>query len=282
MMLLLLVSLLWAFSFGLIGTLKGLDLSVVAALRLLLALLLLAPWLRGGRVPAGLALRLLPLGALQFGLMYLLYMASFAHLPSHQVALFTLLTPVHIALLAHARDGRRAWRPLLAALLAVASAAVVTRRGPAGAATWTGFALVQGSNLCFAAGQLGYRRVMRSPGGAGDAPAMVWMYAGGLLATLLPALHGWRTHGFPATPHQWAVIAYLGFIASGLGFLLWNRGARRVSAATLAVLNNAKVPLAVAVSLLLFRETADPWRLGAALLLLGVAVWLCEARRGAA
>jgi drug/metabolite transporter (DMT)-like permease len=41
-----------------------------------------------------------------------------------------------------------------------------------------------------------------------------------------------------------------------LGFFLWNQGAARVNAGTLAVLNNAKVPLGIAVSLLCFGESA--------------------------
>jgi drug/metabolite transporter (DMT)-like permease len=52
-------------------------------------------------------------------------------------------------------------------------------------------------------------------------------------------------------------LLYLGLIASGLGFFLWNRGATRVDAGTLAVMNNAKIPLAVACSLLFFGESPD-------------------------
>jgi drug/metabolite transporter (DMT)-like permease len=63
-------------------------------------------------------------------------------------------------------------------------------------------------------------------------------------------------------------------LASGLGFFLWNVGATRVSAGTLAVMNNAKVPLAVTVALVFFGErTSLPW-LAASLGLLGAAVWL--------
>jgi len=50
-------------------------------------------------------------------------------------------------------------------------------------------------------------------------------------------------------------------VASGLGFWLWNAGARRVSAGTLAVFNDLKIPLAVAVSLLVFGEQTDLPRL---------------------
>jgi len=54
---------------------------------------------------------------------------------------------------------------------------------------------------------------------------------------------------------------YLGVLASGAAFFLWNLGAVRVSTGTLAVMNNAKLPLGVAVSLLVFGEKTDLARL---------------------
>ena len=64
----------------------------------------------------------------------------------------------------------------------------------------------------------------------------------------------------------------LGIIASGICFFLWNRGARLVSAGTLAVMNNLKIPLGVAVSLFVFREPANLWTLLVGGLLIGVAL----------
>ena len=67
------VSLLWAFSFGLIkGRLTGLDSSVVALLRLGLSLMVFLPWVRGWRGRWSRALELLGIGAVQYGLMYVL------------------------------------------------------------------------------------------------------------------------------------------------------------------------------------------------------------------
>ncbi len=45
---------------------------------------------------------------------------------------------------------------------------------------------------------------------------------------------------------------------------------------TLAVFNNAKVPLGVACSLMFFQETADTPRLLGGLTLLAAAIWLAE------
>jgi len=52
-------------------------------------------------------------------------------------------------------------------------------------------------------------------------------------------------------------LVYLGAVASGLGFFLWNVGARKVNGGTLAVFNDLKIPLAVAVSLIFFGEKAS-------------------------
>ena len=64
-----------------------------------------------------------------------------------------------------------------------------------------------------------------------------------------------------AAPHptaaQLAALLYLGVVVSGASYFLWNSGARRVTAGVLAVMNNLKIPLGVAVSLLVFGERAS-------------------------
>ena len=59
----------------------------------------------------------------------------------------------------------------------------------------------------------------------------------------------WAAH--PVLPAAWqgAVLVYLGIVASGIGFFLWNAGARRSAPGVLAVGNNLKIPLAAAVFL---------------------------------
>lgn len=279
MLLLLITSCIWAFSFGLIGNrLQGLDTAVVSCVRLALSLLAFLPFACRSAAPRPMtAIRLLLLGAVQFGLMYLLYIASFRYLPSHTVALFTITTPIYVALLDNLRTPRGLPRPLLAALLAVLGAAIVKWRMPHGERLWLGFALVQGSNLCFAIGQLFYRRMMRSAGGVSDHQAMTWMYAGAVMVTLPFAIQGWQAKGFAPSRDQILVLLYLGVVASGVCFWLWNAGARRVRhAGTLAVMNNVKIPLGMAISLLLFGEHAAPRRLALACAVMLLAVLVCE------
>ena len=282
MIFLLLASCIWAFSFGLIGNvLAGVSPSFVAAVRLALAAVVFLPFLR--RQPTADAMLLTGIGAVQFGLMYLCYNASFTCLRSHEVALLTVFTPVYVTLLHDARQGRVAWRALLAALLAVAGAWVVLGRGAFLPGSLRGFALVQASNLCFALGQISYRdwalrRVAPAtgcPAGA-DVHAMGWLYLGGMLTALPWAVLDCQTAALAISGQQWVVLVYLGLVASGLGFFLWNAGARRTAPGLLAVFNNLKIPLAAGTSLLVFGERGDPVRLLLGLGLLLAAVWICH------
>jgi drug/metabolite transporter (DMT)-like permease len=94
MLLLTLVSFIWAFSFGLIkNTLAGVDANFVAAARLWIAALVFIPFLRLRRVDHSLALRLVLVGTFQFGLMYLAYNLAFTYLKAYEVALYTIFTP---------------------------------------------------------------------------------------------------------------------------------------------------------------------------------------------
>jgi drug/metabolite transporter (DMT)-like permease len=75
-------------------------------------------------------------------------------------------------------------------------------------------------------------------------------------------------------PRQWMALLYLGVIASGLCFFLWNKGARTVSQGALAIMNNMKIPVAVAASLIILGETTSYIRLlaGCILMLLALGV----------
>ena len=280
MILLLAVSLLWAFSFGLVKGLAGLDPSAVALLRLAISLAVFAPFLRPARVGAAAGLRLALVGAVQFGAMYILYLRSYAHLHAYEVALFTITTPVFVTLLDALMAGRWRGRFLAAAALSVAGAAVVLWRSVGDSGVVGGFVLVQLSNLCFAAGQLAWRRVRPGlPAGATDASVFALPLAGALALTLAVSLLSTDWRAFAPTPSQWATIVYLGAGASGLGFFLWNKGSTRVNAGSLAALNNAKIPLGVACSILVFREHADMARLLAGGALMACGVWVAGPSR---
>jgi drug/metabolite transporter (DMT)-like permease len=259
MSLLFAASLIWAFSFGMIKhALAGVNPLVIAFVRLALSLLLFLPFARAGTLSGRDRLGLTLIGAVQYGVMYMAYIASYAYLQAYQVALFTVLTPLYVAVFDRARSGRGAKRfALLAAGLAVAGAACILAENRDPRASLAGFVLLQGANVCFAFGQTAYRRMMRARARIEDWSVFAWLYLGAAGVCAIPAaLAVWQGGVLPQGV-GWAALLYLGLIPSGLAFFLWNRGARHVAGtATLAVMNNAKIPLGVLVSLLVFGERA--------------------------
>ncbi|OGS06339.1 MAG: hypothetical protein A2270_07905 [Elusimicrobia bacterium RIFOXYA12_FULL_51_18] len=251
---LILVSFIWAFSFGINKQwVAGADPVIVTMIRLSLATLALGPLLRwpiGGR-PA--VFRLMAIGAVQYGLMYTALNYCFLALHAYQVALFTVLTPLYVALLHSARRGE--WRAGLfsCALLALTGAAMVERWPEDRRAFWAAFAVMQASNLAFAWGQLAYRDWRRRNPLEQDARVFGWLYIGGALVSLPWVLLGPGLGETLQYGHdRLTALTYLGLVASGLGFYLWNTGATRVSAGALAAMNNLKSPLAVLVSICFF------------------------------
>lgn len=269
-----LVSLIWAFSFGLIKTrLEGIDPGLVAWLRLTIALPCFLPFYRSRRLPLQLQGRLILTGAVQYGLMYIAYLRAFVYLDAYQVAVYTILTPIYVTLLDDLYRRRFRGGDFGAALLAVAGAAIITYQPAARKGLISGFLLVQFSNLCFAAGQIEYRHLRHRFQTRRDREVYVLLFLGGAAATALwtALTDGWGDLS-QISPEAAGTLLYLGVIASGLGFFWWNKGAVLTSAGTLAVFNNLKIPLAVAVSLVFFGERTSVIRLlaGGAVILAGL------------
>jgi drug/metabolite transporter (DMT)-like permease len=259
---LIIVSLLWAPSPGLIGAhLAGrVDPALVSFVRVALALLVLAPFFRVRGLRAREMFVLALTGAVQFGVMYVAYTTALGLLDSYMVAVLTILTPFFVCLLDDLWEHRlRGW-PWIGAVLATAGAAVIVCSQPLTASDWRGIALVQLSNVCFALGQVAYRRWRLARANVADAHVFALLYAGAVLVTLPVAASSLPTL-LELSPSQWGVLVFLGLIGSGVCFFLWNYGAARTSAGVLAVMNNAKIPLMVACSLLFFDKATNLTRL---------------------
>ncbi len=260
MVYLLVVSIIWAFSFGLIkNQLAGLDANFIAAARLLVSLLVFIPFLKVKGLNRKQSLQLLLVGAVQYGVMYIAYNYAFGYLQAYEVALFTIFTPIYVTLIHDAIRRRMHWVSLLATVLTVIGTAIVRRGGVIQSDIFTGFLIVQISNLGFAFGQIYYREVMKSLPSTKYDNLRVFglLYLGGFITAGLSALVFTPWQSFQITGEQVLVLLYLGAIASGLSFFLWNVGARKVNAGTLAIFNDLKIPLAVVVSILFFGEQAN-------------------------
>ena len=251
------VSIVWALSFGLIGqALSEVDPFFAATMRLGIAGLVFIPFLRWSKIPHGSHFKLVGCGAVQFGVMYVCYMKAFQIAPgqSHLVALFSILTPLYVVLINDLR--KREFHPkyLYAALLAIAGAATIKARTGSMDSLWITFGLMQVAGLAFGFGQVYYRDWKRKHTEVKDHQVFALLYAGGfgVAAIACAFFTNWERTQLDAKQLQ--VLTYLGIVASGLGFFLWNKGAAICRAGTLAAFNNAVVPLAMACSLFIFGE----------------------------
>lgn len=261
---LVIVTLLWAFSFSLIGEyLAGQVDSYFAVLtRIVIAGLVFLPLTRWRDVASGFMRGMLVIGALQFGVTYVCLYLSFSVLTVPEVLLFTILTPLHVTLIEDAFNRRFNPWALLAALVAVAGAAVI-RYDQISADFYYGFFLLQIANATFAAGQVFYKHLLtRYPSSMPEYRRFGYFYLGALAVALPAFLVFGNAARLPANATQWSVLLWLGLIASGLGLYWWNKGASLVDGGTLAVMNNALVPAGLLVNLLLWNREADLLRLG--------------------
>ena len=257
------VTALWAFSFSLIGVyLAGqVDSYFAVLMRIGLAALVFLPFLRPKLLAGRQRLILMALGAVQLGAMYIFFYQSFLLLSVPEVLLFTIFTPFYVTLLDDALFKRFTPFYLLTAALAVLGAAVIRYDG-IDSGFWLGFLVVQGANLCFALGQVGYRRfAVTLPDELPRHSVFAWFYLGALAVALPAFMLLGNAAALPTTGVQWSVLAWLGLVASGLGYFLWNLGATRVDAGALAIMNNALIPAGLAVNLLIWNRDADLVRL---------------------
>jgi len=260
---LLLVTLIWAFSFSLIGEyLAGrVDSDFAVLVRVAIAFVLFLPFTRWRGVPGRFALGLMAAGALQFGITYLCLYRSFAVLTVPEVLLFTVLTPIYVTLLDDAWQRRfRVWS-LLAALVAVGGAALI-RFQPLTGYYLLGFLLLQVANLTFAAGQVLCKHLGHAYADQGALHRYFGLFfLGALLVAALSFLLFGNPTRLPSTALQWGVLIWMGVFATALGLYWWTLGSLRVNGGTLAIMNEAHVPAGLLVSLLIWQHSADLPRL---------------------
>ncbi len=276
MTLLWLVTVGWAFSFSLIAVyLSGqVDDFLSVLIRVSLAALVFVPLLGRSRLRLRQAGVLMAIGAVQIGVMYLFLFHAYGYLGVPELLLFTIFTPLYVTLIDELLIGRRrlplAW--WLAAILAVAGAAII-RYGGLDSGTVTGFMLVQAANLCFAIGQVAYKRLT---GGTTvqQVQTFGWFFLGAVLVCLPAAVLFADFSRLPAGAVQWGILLWLGIGASGLGYLGWNLGAKRVNTGQLAAMNNMLIPAGILVNFMFWNRDVDWWRLVAGGLVIVAAVTL--------
>ncbi|MCB5363812.1 EamA family transporter [Pusillimonas sp. CC-YST705] len=273
---LLLVTVLWAFSFSFIGEyLAGqVDSDFAVLTRVLIAAALFLPFTRWRGLPSRLRSGFWLAGALQYGITYVCLYRSFQVLTVPEVLLFTVLTPIYVTLLDDALARRFSPWALLAAGLAVAGG-VIIRFDTLEGEYLRGFILLQIANASFAAGQVLCRRLLINYPIAQPLHRYFGHFFIGALVIALPSflLFG-NVNKLPDTSLQWWVLAYMGVFATALGMYGWVKGSAQVDAGTLAIMNELHVPAGLLVNLLIWNRDADLPRLLAGGTVILAAMWL--------
>ena len=252
------VTIVWSFSFSFIAVyLSGqVDTWFAVVMRVLLAFITFIPFLRFKNVSIKQMLLLMGVGACQLGIMYFFYFNSFQYISVPEVLLFTIFTPIYVTIIYDLLQGHRLrLNYLLTAIIAVIGAAII-RYDHISRDFIIGFLLIQGANIVFALGQVGYKRIMELyplP----QHQAFAWVYFGAIVVATI----GWLLFGnadkLPTTQLQWGIIIWLGVIASGLCYFLWNLGATKVDSGTLAIMNNLVIPAGILVNVIIWHQSID-------------------------
>ncbi|OCQ22683.1 hypothetical protein A7985_01610 [Pseudoalteromonas luteoviolacea] len=268
------VTALWAFSFSLIGVyLAGqVDSWFAAMSRVLIATLIFLPFIKVRQVPLQTALCLMLIGAIQIGAMYGFYYHSFLYLSVPEVLLFTVMTPVYIALINDLMDKRFQAHHILVALIATLGA-ITIRYEQINEHFWTGLCLVQGANLCFALGQVLYKRLIQHSS-ISQHSCFGFFFIGALIITGAGFLLFGDSNKLPTNQLQWGILLYLGLVASGLGYFLWNKGATLVSVGALAAMNNVLVPAGILVNLVIWGKDTNLTKLAIGSVIIFLALYL--------
>jgi len=256
---LILVTVLWAFSFSLIGQyLAGqVDSDFAVLVRVAIAAAVFIPITRWRGLPWRLLGGFWLAGALQFGVTYLCLYRSFTVLTVPEVLLFTVLTPIYVTLLDDSLAKRFNPWALFAALFAVGGGVIIRFKHIEGDYL-IGFLLLQVANLTFAAGQVLCRQLLaRYP----TEQPLHRFFGHFFLGALLLAVPSFLLFGdagkLPQSAVQWSVLVWMGLFATALGMFWWVKGSTLVDAGTLAIMNELHVPAGLLVNLLIWNRDAD-------------------------
>ncbi|MCP4801070.1 MAG: EamA family transporter, partial [bacterium] len=192
---------------------------------------------------------------------------------AYAVALFTIFTPLYVALLDDLMNRKINGDRIVAVIIAIIGAGMAVWHALPPREAMVGIILLQVSNLCFAFGQYFYRRLHSS---ADHTTKVGWMYLGATIVVTLLALITGGFADFQLSKTSMMTLLYLGVIPTGLCFWLWNRGAVKTSVSRLAISNNLKIPTAIIIAWLFFGESAPYLRVGLGIAVIVIALMISD------
>lgn len=259
MIYLILVSILWSFSFGIIKYgLSGIDSSFISLMRNLIAFLFFASLTLYNFKKFIFDIKLISIGAIQFGLMYVLYIQSYQYLPAYLIATFTITTPIFIGIFSQLLQNKSFSLSGVFSILLVVLGSLMMRFNIVNPLDyWLGFFLIQCANICFAIGQIMFKKWYSKNTSVDIIYNFSQMFFGAVLITSMFSIINSTNIGMLNTYNLFALL-FLGLFSTGFGFLAWNLGSIQVSNERLAVMNNAVIPIAIFNSYLIFGEAINP------------------------
>ena len=249
------ISILWSFSFGIIKYgLAGIDSSFISFARNVIALTFFSSVTIYNIKKFSFDLKLVGIGALQFGLMYIFYIESYQYLPAYLIATFTITTPIYVVLASKYLNGNSLNRNGIYAILLVIIGSYLMRFNSLNLKDYMlGFVLIQCANIFFATGQILFKKWNDKNKDKDIVHNLSQLFFGATLITSIFYFLGSSESAILTQSNLFALL-FLGIISSGIGFLMWNIGATKVSAEKLAIMNNAVIPIAIFNSYLIFGE----------------------------
>lgn len=273
----------WAFSYSIIGQFisPALDPYFAVLLRSLIGLGIFLFFIKPLSIK--LSLRLIIIGSLQFGITYILLYQSFQYLNTPEILLFSITTPLFVTLIDDLLQKKFNPNALICAFIAVIGAFII-RYDQLSTSFLTGLLLMQCANLTFACGQVFYRAsAHKIPHGAQH--TFAYFFLGACIVNLIACLFlaDFSSFGFKASfeankisnliPLLLALI-FVGVFATALGQFLWCLGAKKVTSGTLAIMNNAVIPIGIIVNLIFWNKPTNYLSLSIGAMIMLVALLL--------
>lgn len=273
---LILVSIIWGFSFGLFkGNLATMNPHLMAFIRLLVALPIFLPFLKRDTLSGKTQIQFVCVGALQYGLMYTCLNSAYRYLAGWEVAFFTIFTPIYISILVDLQTRRINRLVWFSSVMAMAGAGMIVYRESSSEELMRGVLWVQAANLCFAYGQIRYKALREQHEKLTDRSIYALLYAGAVVITVITTtINGAWGELASISGEQFLVLIYLGAIASGLCFFWWNKGAVNTSHSNLSAMNNLKIPIAIVISMVFFKEAVPLLKVGIGTGIILAGLWL--------
>ncbi|NRD71775.1 EamA family transporter [Shewanella sp. VB17] len=248
MVYLLVSTLIWSFSFSLIGSqLSSVDPYLAIMIRAALAMVFFLPFIKPMRI-SSINVNMMLVGAIQLGLMYCFYFNAFRYISVNEILLFNITTPIYLILIDNLIKKRNLTKNLILVICSVVGAYVI-RDTIIGSDVIIGFLLIQGANLCFAMGQVMYGKVVIKNKQINN---FAYFYFGAFLVSLIAYAGLGDANNLIITDEQLITLVYLGIVASGLGYYLWNVGSKLVTTTQLAIANNLLIPVGILVNITLW------------------------------